>query len=302
MKIVKLASDSPPTVIEPPLRTNDARDAFRNAHFYDDVHLIASSVHGRLIIYDSMTGQQVDEIHRWGGSIDGLTANARHNEIAYSNSNRVSVFSGTIEKKDWHERIELLFRSGEDHAHDVALSGKLMAVAHGDHTISLWDTWRPGLKARLTGGEGIEATCAVFHPHGKRLFTGSRRGQVTEWQVGTWKKLRSWEAHTTQVSHVTISPDGEVLATSGPDRTIVLWDSATGQELRVHPGLVWPVPVSFSSDGLWYAIPGDQFAANQILINDVGTGNPIATIPTPKSTYPRGLMPFSPDGSTILTK
>ena len=56
------------------------------------------------------------------------------------------------------------------------------------------------------------------------------------------------------VYSVAISPDGKWLASGSDDKTVRVWDAATGQELRRlegHGGRVWSV--SFSPDGKWLA-------------------------------------------------
>ena len=103
--------------------------------------------------------------------------------------------------------------------------------------------------------------------------------------------------HRNIIRTVVFSPDGKVIASGGEDRTIKLWEVATGRELRTLSGHSSGVKsVAFSPDGKSIASSSED---KTIKLWDVATGRELHTL----SGHSREVMlvAFSPDGKSIAS-
>jgi len=103
--------------------------------------------------------------------------------------------------------------------------------------------------------------------------------------------------HTELVNSVAFSPNGRWLASGSSDKTIKLWDVATGEELRTLTGHTdFVSSVAFSPDGHWLASGSSD---RTIKLWDVATGEELRTL----TGHTQGVGPvaFSPDGHWLAS-
>jgi WD40 repeat protein len=93
---------------------------------------------------------------------------------------------------------------------------------------------------------------AMTLAHGSgRMATASQDGEIILWDVNIGKIVERWPAHDNRIRAVVYAGDAALLATSDTDRTVKLWDSASGE-------LLWEshIPTDsrdlvFSDDAQW---------------------------------------------------
>ncbi|MDE0634675.1 MAG: WD40 repeat domain-containing protein [Candidatus Poribacteria bacterium] len=101
--------------------------------------------------------------------------------------------------------------------------------------IRLWDATTFKVRMALIQPTGCQSPYALaFSPCGNYLASGSRwdpqweknreKTSIRLWDITTGENIHTFWAHPTDILSINFSPDGELLASSSYDGTILLWD------------------------------------------------------------------------------
>ena len=123
--------------------------------------------------------------------------------------------------------------------------GTILASAHEDRRVSLWDVASGQLTASLPHPKRV--TLLSFSPDGSTLASACREKGILLWDAASGQLRDTIDAHrigahragnnSFLIVSVAFSPDGSILAAGNEDNTILLLDAVNGQLRDILEGL-----------------------------------------------------------------
>jgi len=169
-------------------------------------------------------------------------------------------------------------------------------AAGSDGAVRVWD-WQSDQPLQTLRGHEHHSIPVAFSPDGRCLATGGawRQGQNL-WDAELGRLLRTWPAHHHPVTALAFGPDGGRLATASLDRSVKVWDTASGGLLHTLPHTGNVLGVAFSPDGGRLASTGED---KTVRVWDAKTGREVLGLRG--HTDSSGCVSFSPDGRRLAS-
>lgn len=137
--------------------------------------------------------------------------------------------------------------------------GQRLFSSGGDWWFRIWNPKNGEMLEEIPGVDGLEGQLMTLSPDNTMMISWSQHGKERGSEAGRWWL---WDAksgelllepirHRGPLTAIRFSPNGEMLATAGDDRTVRLWDPATGKENDRLDGAEGSVnAIAFSNEGL----------------------------------------------------
>jgi len=213
-------------------------------------------------IWDSATGQQVHRLRGHTGRVWGAAFTADGHRLVSAADNRYQARSEPA------VRVE----------------------------VKTWDL-RSGMEIKSFKSIYPKVFLAALSPDG-RLLALVTADETELWDIATQRKLRSFPAQVTLRQNLCFNGDGRLLAAFAKDKSLHIWDTATGQEKGVLPSDFGGPLLDLSRDGHYLvgASPGFSRGGWLARVWDLTSGRELGTFECRSDSR---IASLSPDGRLV---
>jgi WD40 repeat protein len=252
------AAQKPIALIEiAPLGTIEAhRDQVSRVAFSTGGETLASSSwDGTVLLSDASTMQSLACLDAHGGRVDGLAFLPGDSRLV------TAELKGTV--RIWHVRRDRLkpkiLRAHTQPMVALALhpNGKSIASGGWDGQVLVWDlaTGANQLiypKSTDIDPKHVEVASLTYSPSGERVFAAFGNGQIIAFDASTGNRLfRVVDKPAGYIHTIAISPDGQLLASTGEDGKVRVWNALSGESIiSFNAHLAKVMSVLFTPSGL----------------------------------------------------
>jgi RNA polymerase sigma factor (sigma-70 family) len=264
--------------------------------FAPDGKTLAAGEEGGVSLWDVETGQR----QRRGEGVTGTLW-----VLQFAPDGRTLAGGGAAgvihiwETASGREQTKIEARTDNVQALAYTPDGAALASGGAALGVQVWDT-KSGKQINMLVGHQERVTGVAVAPGGKVIATTAWDHSIRLWDADTGREVRrlGWPAKEKPIgtfpiatSELTFSPDGKLLAATGYENHVWLWDLDNGASTQKLPGLC----AAFSPDGKHLATAGTPIAR----LYETATGKEVRAFTGHVSTI-FGLA-FTPDAQTLIT-
>jgi len=148
---------------------------------------------------------------------------------------------------------------------------KRILIAHTDGAADVWDMEKEERVLDLKGHTGM-LRAAAFTPDGSKLVTSGADG-VRVWNAESGAPLKTFATKVGIVFSLAVDRTGTKLLTGSMDRTVQMWEIASGEPIATLRGHTqWVRAVAFTDDGAGVVSGGDGEAGRVWRFPSLPTG------------------------------
>ena len=195
--------------------------------------------------------------------------------------------------------------------------GRTIAATGNDGMLKLWDLKTGNELQSFVHINSADVDMSVysiaFDRTGKKIYGANGDGTISEWDIAKRKETRVWKAHDGYAYILQFNRDYSLLASSGQDAKVKLWDTSDWHEVRSMSMARADAAANIPSTGLAFSPDGKLIAAGdsgfdqkittyvyvQAVVWKVANGEKLWTIEGHKFDI-NGLV-FTRDNNLLLT-
>jgi WD40 repeat protein len=202
--------------------------------------LVIGDTDGNVRVIDADTGADLDSFRAEPFAIGAIALDERGEQLATWGTNlRAPKSSSTpamlvhIWRLQDHAKLDELPESyGFPRTNALRFSpdGKFLAIGKIADGFAVWDLTN---RRAQTAGRGATAAFAFSKESSTLLAVGQT---LAKFQVTPLREVAWLDGHSAAIEGLAFSPDGQRLASTGLDGSVIIWDAATETQLQVLQG------------------------------------------------------------------
>lgn len=290
-RIIELWSVDKP-VMQKMLRGHTAR-VIKVEFSKDDKQLFSASDDKTARLWTTTTGEPVFVL--------ADHTNTVWNATYLPDGKRLITVSSDNTAKIWDRATGKLLNTLEEHNDwiyrvRIAPDGKTFAMGDLQGYCTVWDATTCKLLFKFRPGKETLYYLEYLRS-GTQLLAGNYDPELSQWNLLTRTKERTFGSHNERLTGIAISHDGKYLATTSRDGAVRKIDVETGRVLFYNKPFKeqWATSVAFSPDDEQIIVAGGRYST---MVLD-RSGRVTGVLPDKSSSY-ESSSKFSPDGKYVL--